>query len=60
MGIEGETEARPITFAKKNRVHPALLFAQNRHRNLCAQWFLARFPRNPIVTIQELPFPGGY
>ncbi len=60
MGIEGETEGKTNNIRKrKNRVHPALQLAQNRHRNLCAQWFLARFPRNPIVTVQELGEVGS-
>ncbi len=53
-------KARTITFVKKKRVHLALELAQNRHRNLCAQWVLGRFPRNPVVTVQELGQVGAW
>ncbi len=53
-------KARPITFAKKNRVHPALPLAQNRHRKLCAQRFCQDSQGTPDHLVKWLNRTRGW
>ncbi len=54
MGIEGETEGKTNNIRKEKQSTPSPTARTEQAQEPVRTVVLARFPRNPIVTIQEL------
>ncbi len=49
-----EQYQRKIILPPPGKTHNALRLRESRHRTLCAQWLMGRFPRNPHLNEEML------
>ncbi len=54
MEMSEEQYQRKIIIPPLGKTHNALHLRESRHRTLCVQWFVERFPRNPHLTEEML------